>query len=329
MTRVQVRQFAKQLRPSKLPPGQRLGGAHRTSGTTGQPVEIVHTYGSLVMSHFQKQRELRWFRFDPDGVFAQIRPAKELPRGRDGEPPAAGQTVRLAAWPLVGPYFLTGPFLGLSDMTEIEDQVSSIEHYRPNYILAQSAKLEHMRLAYQTGDASRSPDEHRPRGGRRPPAGQPAHPDRPAAHRRGGRGAAGVAVYAARTDGFLKRWQDTTKQWERRAASLRGRRYVVHHAEWVYLFDWLGLQTAGAIEPKPGLPPAAGHLAALKQQLAARRADGIVRSPLSDPKAAEWLATETGLAVIELPQTVGATADAGSLFALFDAILGRLSGSRR
>jgi zinc/manganese transport system substrate-binding protein len=140
---------------------------------------------------------------------------------------------------------------------------------------------------------------------------------------------AGAAVYAARTDGFLKRWQDATKQWERRAASLRGKRFVVQHAEWVYLFDWLDVQTAGAIEPKPGLPPAAGHLAALRQQLAARRADGIVRSPLSDPKAAEWLATETGLPVIELPQTVGATADAGSLFALFDAILGRLSGGRR
>jgi len=140
---------------------------------------------------------------------------------------------------------------------------------------------------------------------------------------------AGAAVYAARTDGFLKRWQDATKQWERRAASLRGKRFVVQHAEWVYLFDWLDVQTAGAIEPKPGLPPAAGHLAALRQQLAARRADGIVRSPLSDPKAAEWLATEAGLPVIELPQTVGATADAGSLFALFDAILGRLSGGRR
>ena len=139
----------------------------------------------------------------------------------------------------------------------------------------------------------------------------------------------GAAVYAARTDGFLKRWQDATKQWERRAASLRGKRFVVQHAEWVYLFDWLDVQTAGAIEPKPGLPPAAGHLAALRQQLAARRADGIVRSPLSDPKAAEWLATEAGLPVIELPQTVGATADAGSLFALFDAILGRLSGGRR
>ncbi len=139
---------------------------------------------------------------------------------------------------------------------------------------------------------------------------------------------AGAAEYAARTDGFLKRWQESTTQWERRAAPLRGRRFVVHHAEWVYLFDWLGLETAGAIEAKPGLPPAAGHLAALRQQLAARRADGVVRSPLSDPRAADWLAAETGLPVIELPQTVGATADAGSLPALFDAIVDRLSRGR-
>jgi zinc/manganese transport system substrate-binding protein len=139
---------------------------------------------------------------------------------------------------------------------------------------------------------------------------------------------ASAAGYTARTDGFLKPWRDATKRWEQRAAPLRGRRYVVHHAEWVYLFDWLGLQTAGAVEPKPGLPPAAGHLAALRQQLAARRADGIVRSPLSDPKATEWLATETGLPVIELPQTVGATPDAGSLTALFDAIVDRLSQAR-
>jgi len=61
---------------------------------------------------------------------------------------------------------------------------------------------------------------------------------------------------------------------------------------------------------------------------AARRPDGIVRSPLSDAKGAEWLAARTGLPVIELPQTVGATADAGSLPALFDAIVNRLSQAR-
>ena len=139
---------------------------------------------------------------------------------------------------------------------------------------------------------------------------------------------ANAAVYGARTDDFLKRWQASRARWERQGGSLRGKRFVVQHAEWVYLFDWLGIQTAGAIEPKPGLPPAAGHLAALKQQLGTRGADGIVRSPLGDPKAVEWLAAETGLPVIELPQTVGATADAVSLFALFDAILGRLTRGR-
>jgi zinc/manganese transport system substrate-binding protein len=140
---------------------------------------------------------------------------------------------------------------------------------------------------------------------------------------------ANAATYATRTETFQQRWQQAIAEWGRRAAPLRGRRFVVHHVEWTYLFDWLGLETAGAIEPKPGLPPAAGHLALLKDQLAARPADGIVRSPLSDPKAVDWLAGATGLPVIELPHTVGATNDAGDLQALFDAIIRRLSESGR
>jgi phenylacetate-CoA ligase len=50
---------------------------------------------------------------------------------------------------MVGSYFQTGPYIGLSDLTEIEDQVDWIERHRPDYILAQSAKLEHVALAFQ------------------------------------------------------------------------------------------------------------------------------------------------------------------------------------
>ena len=106
---------------------------------------------------------------------------------------------------------------------------------------------------------------------------------------------------------------------------MRGARLVVQHAEWVYLFDWLGLENAGALEPKPGLPPAAGHLAALKSALATQPARAIVRSPLGDPKPAEWLAGETGLPVIELPHTVGATPDATDLLVFYQAIVNRLA----
>jgi zinc/manganese transport system substrate-binding protein len=135
--------------------------------------------------------------------------------------------------------------------------------------------------------------------------------------------------YRRRAADFARRLRATQLALEARARSLQGTRLVVHHAEWVYLFDWLELQAAGALEPKPGLPPAAGHLAALKAELGKRPARAIVRSPLADPKPAQWLAGETGLPVIELPHTVGATPDATDLPALYQAIVERLIGGLR
>jgi zinc/manganese transport system substrate-binding protein len=131
--------------------------------------------------------------------------------------------------------------------------------------------------------------------------------------------------YRARAADFTRRLASAIPGWESRVRSLRGARLVVQHTEWVYLFDWLGLENAGALEPRPGLPPAAGHLAALKNALAGQPARAIVRSPLGDPKPAEWLAGETGLPVIELPQTVGATPDATDLLVLYEVIVGRLA----
>jgi zinc/manganese transport system substrate-binding protein len=135
--------------------------------------------------------------------------------------------------------------------------------------------------------------------------------------------------YRRRANDFTRRLRATQLDLEARARDLRGTRLVVHHAEWVYLFDWLGLKSAGAIEPKPGLPPAAGHLAALKAELGTRPARAIVRSPLADPKPAQWLAGETGLPVIELPHTVGATPDATDLPALYSGIVDGLIGGLR
>jgi len=149
LTRQDVQEHSAQLRAACLPTGQRVACSHRTSGTTGQPVEILHTVGSLLMSHYQKQRELRWFRFDPTRTLGQIRPARDLPKGRDGKELEPGQTIRLDTWPLVGRYFVTGPFLGLSDMTDVDAQVEWLGRFRPSYLLAQSAKLEHLALAVE------------------------------------------------------------------------------------------------------------------------------------------------------------------------------------
>jgi zinc/manganese transport system substrate-binding protein len=111
------------------------------------------------------------------------------------------------------------------------------------------------------------------------------------------------------------------ESWGMRAASLKGKRVVSHHRNWVYLYDWLGLVDAGTLEPKPGIPPTAGQLAALKQELSQRPAFVVIRTPYEDARASQWLARETGVRAVTLPYTVGGTDAATDLFTLFDATL--------
>lgn len=136
--------------------------------------------------------------------------------------------------------------------------------------------------------------------------------------------AANAAHYRARHADFARRWTEAIGNWEARAAGLRGARVVAHHKDWVYLYDWLGLVAAGTLEPKPGVPPSAAHLAALKATLARAPARAIVRTPYQDPRPGEWLGREARIPVVVLPYTVGGSPRATDLFGLFDDTIARL-----
>lgn len=141
-----------------------------------------------------------------------------------------------------------------------------------------------------------------------------------------------AAEYAQRGADFATRWQTAMTRWEQHALPLKGVRVVVHHQSWIYLFDWLGIEEAGQLEPKPGVPPAAGHLAELKAELSANPARMVIHAAYQDGRASEWLARETGIPSVELPSTVGGSPKAKDLFGLFDEtlerMLGALDGSR-
>jgi len=130
--------------------------------------------------------------------------------------------------------------------------------------------------------------------------------------------------YRARLAEFRARWQQAMAQWQRTAAPLRGVHVVSHHQDWVYLYDWLGLVEAARLEPKPGIPPSAAHLSSLTATLKDQPAGMVLRTPFQDARPAEWLATRTGMQVVVLPYTVGGSAAAGDLFALFDETVARL-----
>jgi zinc/manganese transport system substrate-binding protein len=140
---------------------------------------------------------------------------------------------------------------------------------------------------------------------------------------------ANAAYYEARSKDFQARWQRAISRWENEAAPLKGLRVVPYHKDSVYLIKWLGMVEVMNVEPKPGIPPSAGHLSELVGRLKEGAADVIVRSAYQDPKAVTSLASMTNLPAVELPYTVGGTPGAKDLFGLFDDSIARLKAVKK
>ena len=130
--------------------------------------------------------------------------------------------------------------------------------------------------------------------------------------------------YQQQLQQFLQQWRDAIHKWEQQAAPLKGVEVVVHHKDWRYLLDWLGMKEVATLEPKPGLPPKAGHLSKLKQQMAEQPASMILYANYQNKRPAVWLAEQTAIATVELPYTVGGSEAATDLIPLYDEIISRL-----
>ena len=133
-----------------------------------------------------------------------------------------------------------------------------------------------------------------------------------------------AARYGQRNADFQTRWTAAMARWEQQGARLKGMPVVVHHRNWSYLADWLGLTVIGELEPKPGMEPTASHLAELLETLKATPARMVLHAAYESPKASEWLAGRASIPAVELPYTVGGSPGAKDLFGLFDDTLNRL-----
>lgn len=139
----------------------------------------------------------------------------------------------------------------------------------------------------------------------------------------------GASDYQQRQADFLARWQQAIAHWQTQAASLKGVRVLVHHKDWLYLFDWLGIIIAGTLEPKPGLPTTVGHLVNLKRQQEKSPAKMIVHAAYQSNRAAQRMSQLSGIPIVELPYTVGGADQAQDLFGLFNVTTERLLEATR
>jgi zinc/manganese transport system substrate-binding protein len=123
--------------------------------------------------------------------------------------------------------------------------------------------------------------------------------------------------YRQRAEVFEARWQELEAQWLRQATPLRGLPVAVLHGNWAYLEDWLGLVRVAVLEPKPGVPPSAGHLATVLQGLKQSPARLVLAAPHEEQRPTQWLAEQAGIRRVLLPYTVGGSPQATDLQTLF------------
>jgi zinc/manganese transport system substrate-binding protein len=138
---------------------------------------------------------------------------------------------------------------------------------------------------------------------------------------------ANAAAYRQRAEALAK---DAQAAWERGAARAKAMTTHVmftYHRSWSYFADAFGFEVLDTVEPVPGLPPTARHLADLVQQAKARKVTLLLQEPYFSADGGKFLEREAGVRAV-----VGATScaepAAGSYLAHFDELLGALAGGR-
>jgi len=148
LTKHDLYKFQKKLLVTQLPVNEKIYGWFSSSGTTGRPAKVLMTQRSNAMFAILAHRNWRWFRVDPMGKLATIRLPTQLPRIKGLVIPD-GKALVLPGWRYISQYFYTGQGIFLNVTNSVEQQISLLKQYTPDYLMAYSESLEH--LSYAVG----------------------------------------------------------------------------------------------------------------------------------------------------------------------------------
>lgn len=127
-----------------------------------------------------------------------------------------------------------------------------------------------------------------------------------------------AALFEARRREFLERLQEAVERWQKLLAPFKGTKVVTYHDNRLYFLQRFGLELAGTVEDKPGIPPSPAHLAALIRTIKEQKIPLLIADPFSDQKVAELVAREGGAKLLILPPAVGGAKGVITYLDLFD-----------
>lgn len=106
--------------------------------------------------------------------------------------------------------------------------------------------------------------------------------------------------------------------WMKQMLPLRRTAIVTYHKNWVYFVDLFGMEEAGTVEPKPGIPPSPRHVLDLTQMMKTRKIGIILAANYFDEHKIQSVADKVGAEAVIVPLFVGGQEGINDYFELVD-----------
>ena len=106
--------------------------------------------------------------------------------------------------------------------------------------------------------------------------------------------------------------------WCKQMLPLSGTPIVTYHKNWVYFVTLFGLEEAGTVEPKPGIPPSPKHVLGLVEMMKERKIKIILAANYFDEHKVRTVAKKVGAEPVIVPLYVGGQEGIDDYFELAD-----------
>ena len=136
-----------------------------------------------------------------------------------------------------------------------------------------------------------------------------------------------AAVFEANYAAFVRELDEKMAGWQARMARYKGLKVITYHSSWPYFARRFGLDVAGHVEPKPGIPPTAAHLDGLVKKMKAENIKVILTESYYPRRGPDFLAGKTGAVVVPAAVSAGGARDVKTYFDVFDRVIEDLEKS--
>ncbi|QLY25030.1 metal ABC transporter substrate-binding protein [Bdellovibrio sp. KM01] len=125
--------------------------------------------------------------------------------------------------------------------------------------------------------------------------------------------AGNAAVYQKNYDAFKKQMETLHTQLK---AKVKKAKVMEYHKEFTYFFNSYGLDSAGSLEEKPGMPPSATRIAQVAQAAKANKVQVLFATASAPHQTLERFTELSGIPVVTAPSYIQSSGDAKTIEAL-------------